>query len=77
MAIKILFFASLADKIGKRETSIASEGINTARDVWNKCTNDIKIPGNALVAINQKYADFDATVSEGDEVAFFPPVTGG
>lgn len=30
-----------------------------------------------LVAINQEVADFDAPVKEGDEVAFFPPVTGG
>ena len=30
-----------------------------------------------LVAINQEVADFDAPVQEGDEVAFFPPVTGG
>ncbi len=29
------------------------------------------------VAINQEFADFTAAISAGDEVAFFPPVTGG
>jgi molybdopterin synthase sulfur carrier subunit len=28
-------------------------------------------------AVNQSHAGFDARVSDGDEVAFFPPVTGG
>jgi len=30
-----------------------------------------------LVAINKAYADLDRAVQDGDEVAFFPPVTGG
>jgi molybdopterin converting factor small subunit len=30
-----------------------------------------------LVAINREYAALDRTVADGDEVAFFPPVTGG
>ena len=60
-----------------RETSVASDGVSTARDVWMASVYGIEIPGNALVAINQQYADFDATVEEDDEVAFFPPVTGG
>ena len=77
MTIKVRFFASLADRVGRRETSISSDGIHTAADVWSVCVADLAIPGNALVAINQQYADFDASVEEGDEIAFFPPVTGG
>jgi molybdopterin synthase sulfur carrier subunit len=29
------------------------------------------------VAVNQRHAGFDAAIGDGDEVAFFPPVTGG
>lgn len=32
---------------------------------------------NTLVALNQALVDRDTLVSDGDEVAFFPPVTGG
>jgi molybdopterin converting factor small subunit len=35
------------------------------------------MPGNILMAVNQEYAEADQFVSDGDEVAFFPPVTGG
>ena len=33
--------------------------------------------GKLLVAINQTISSLDSAVSDGDEVAFFPPVTGG
>ncbi len=77
MTIKVRFFASLAERVGCREELISSDGIVTAEDAWNQCVDGMTIPGNALVAINQEYADFSAAVKEGDEVAFFPPVTGG
>ncbi len=77
MSIRIRFFASLADRVGVREKTIDSDGVQTAEDAWNACVSDVEIPGNARCAINQQYADFDAPVRSGDEVAFFPPVTGG
>lgn len=60
-----------------REATIASEGIKTAKDAWVACVFGMEIPPNALVAINQEYADSETTVNDCDEVAFFPPVTGG
>ena len=59
------------------EATVAGERIESAKDVWMTCVDTMAIPDNVLVAINQEYADFDATVNDGDEVAFFPPVTGG
>ena len=35
------------------------------------------IPDNVLVAVNLEYTHRGASVQAGDEVAFFPPVTGG
>ncbi len=34
-------------------------------------------PGRLRAALNQEHAPFDAPVRDEDEVAFFPPVTGG
>lgn len=77
MSIKVKFFASLAERVGTRESDVASEGVATVLDVWRSCTAEIQVPDNALASVNREYADFQAAVADGDEVAFFPPVTGG
>ncbi len=75
MSIQVKFFASLREKIGISEAKV--ENATTARDVWNIATNNAKQPDNLLVAINLDYAKFDDAINDGDEIAFFPPVTGG
>jgi sulfur-carrier protein len=35
------------------------------------------MPESMLAAVNMEYAELDFPVQDGDEVAFFPPVTGG
>ncbi len=75
MSIQVKFFASLREQIGISETEIATA--DTAADVWNMTTENREPPQNLLVAINLDYATLDSPVKEGDEVAFFPPVTGG
>jgi len=44
-----------------------------------KCKHSALEPDRDSVrgAINQEFSDWDATVSQGDEVAFIPPVSGG
>jgi molybdopterin synthase sulfur carrier subunit len=49
----------------------------TAADVWRIATEDHEFPSNTLIAINMEYANAEQAVNDGDEVAFFPPVTGG
>lgn len=75
MSIQVKFFASLREKTGVAETTI--DAAHTAADAWDKATGGMPQPDNVLVAINLEYASFDAPVKAGDEVAFFPPVTGG
>lgn len=76
MTITVRFFASLREGLGRGEAVIDSAGIRSAADVWRQCTPD-PLPPNTLVAVNMEYALPEAPVRDGDEVAFFPPVTGG
>jgi len=75
--IKIKFFASLREHVGQAETEVAKDSVNTVLDVWNNATNDMSMPENTLMAVNMDYVDANYSVNAGDEVAFFPPVTGG
>lgn len=75
MSIQVKFFASLRDKVGQAEVELATA--KDAADAWALATNDLARPENLLVAVNLDYARFDTLIKDGDEVAFFPPVTGG
>ena len=77
MSITVKFFASLRETIGKPDASLNTNNISTAADVWQAATDNHEHIPNMLVAINMEYANLDETVKDGDEVAFFPPVTGG
>lgn len=75
--IKVKFFASLREHVGQAEAEVAQSGVATVMDVWNNATNNMALPDNTLMAVNMDYVDADYSVKAGDEVAFFPPVTGG
>lgn len=75
-SIQVRYFASLRERMGKGEEAVQAAGIATVADVWRRVTRE-PMPTNTLMAINQEYATPDAPVRAGDEVAFFPPVTGG
>ncbi len=75
MSISVKFFARLREQVGKADASIDSA--NNVQSVWDQATNGQNMPDNTLCAINMEYVDIRAAVSDGDEVAFFPPVTGG
>jgi molybdopterin synthase sulfur carrier subunit len=75
MSIQVKFFASLRETNGVGDTTI-NHG-SSAGEVWDIATDNAERPINVLVAINLEYAQFTSPVKDGDEVAFFPPVTGG
>ncbi len=77
MSIRIRYFASLREKMGRVEESIAPDNIKTVSDLWKAVNEGRPLPDNLLCAVNMEYADAEAAVADGDEVAFFPPVTGG
>jgi len=77
MTIQVKFFASLREQLGQSETRLQAAGPLSVAEVWSQATDNRELPGNILMALNMEYVDADATARDGDEVAFFPPVTGG
>jgi len=77
MTITVKFFASLRETLDKDTIAVDASKATTAGDVWRIATNDHELPDNTLIAINMEYANTEHAVNDGDEVAFFPPVTGG
>ena len=76
MAITVKFFASLRERVGQAETAIVVTQNLRVSDIWLQTTR-ITMPANTLCAVNMEYVDYNHVVQDGDEVAFFPPVTGG
>jgi len=77
MTIRVRYFASLREKMGRIEDTLVVENISSVGDVWKAVSGGQRIPDNILCAVNMEYAQASSEVKEGDEVAFFPPVTGG
>jgi len=77
MSIKVRYFASLKESVGRSEDDLAITGLLTVHEVWSRANPEKSLPGNILAAVNMDYVEFDNLVKDGDEVAFFPPVTGG
>lgn len=82
MNVKVLYFASLREAFG-----IASETVNLPEDVktvgalrdWliKQGRAELATAKNLRSAVNQEMANAATPIGDGDEVAFFPPVTGG
>ncbi len=82
MSVRILYFAGLKEALGRAGESIElPSGIATAGALRDWLAGDgrevLGTAKNLRCAVNQAMAGPDAPVRDGDEIAFFPPVTGG
>jgi len=77
MRIQVRFFAALRERLGVAERLLAVPDNITVAEVWSLAVPDQPLPDNVLAARNMEYVKVDCTLADGDEVAFFPPVTGG
>ncbi len=77
MSINVQFFASLRELLGKQQATLDFSEETTVHAIWSQASGGLDLPANTLCAINLEYVKPEAIVSDGDEVAFFPPVTGG
>ncbi len=77
MKIYIKYFASVRDMMGKDSEDLEIETSLSANELWKSLTVDKKTPVRVLVAVNHEYVNKKFKLKDGDEIAFFPPVTGG
>jgi molybdopterin synthase sulfur carrier subunit len=83
--ISVLFFARLREELGEAKVEL-DEGMGalTVSAVIDKLATgkgakyqDVLRADNVIYAVNQTVVELDHPVVSGDEVAFYPPVTGG
>lgn len=81
--IRVLYFASLRERLGRGDEAIAADTATVAElraqlsargGVWAEVFGPQQ---RVLAAVNQEMAGPDQVIQGGDEVGFFPPVTGG
>jgi molybdopterin converting factor subunit 1 len=81
IAVKVRLFATLRQQAGWSEQMIHAPSGSTLGDLFAllmQATPGLKLAGRAVyAAVNQSYAKMDRVLQEGDEVAIFPPVSGG
>jgi len=83
--VKLLYFASIRSRLGLGEEELElPDGVATVAELiaWQRCRGpafaeafkDLTV---VRVAVNEEYAEPARRLGDRDEVAFFPPVTGG
>jgi molybdopterin synthase sulfur carrier subunit len=77
MSITVKYFAVLREQAGKSEEILDFEEGMTTSSVWSKTMSEDSLPAGMMVAVNMEYTRVDTEIHDGDEVAFFPSVTGG
>lgn len=83
--IEIKYFARLSESLGIKSEQLDYDGqIKTAEDIIARLTErgdewveEFSGDKRILLAVNQEMCERDTAINDGDEVAFFPPVTGG
>ena len=80
--VRVLLFGAAREAAGADEVTLDLAAPATARDVFERVTADYpklrRFGRSLLVAVNQEYARaLEGEVKDGDEVAVFPPVSGG
>jgi sulfur-carrier protein len=77
MSIKVKFFARLREQVGRPEQDMEFRPGLRVSDVRRETISSVQGNETFLVAVNMEYKREDVELNDGDEVAFFPPVTGG
>lgn len=81
MHVKVLFFGQLKDIVGRSEDALDLNAPQSLGSIFDRYAGLhpalAGLAGSIVLARNQQFAGRTETVSDGDEVAFLPPVSGG
>jgi molybdopterin converting factor subunit 1 len=81
MQVKLRLFAAYREAVGRSEMTLKVQEGTSPLHLWRRLAEDypaLQTFGDSpLVAVNQDYASLDSPLTDGDEVAFIPPVAGG
>ena len=81
MELEIRLYATLRDKVGQSRITVPLEETITVSDLIDLVKTEYPVMdealGTAVVSVNRAFATADTAVNAGDEVAMFPPVSGG
>ena len=80
LKISVRFFALYRERAGTSKADIEIPAETTPRDlllILRNKYNNLPSYDTVLIAVNSEYVDIDQTLTEGDEVAIIPPVSGG
>lgn len=81
MTIHTLFFSVLRDAVGATEQAVTLPGGATGYDLFDVLAAEHsgleRYRSVVRLAVNRRYVSFETELSDGDEVVFIPPVSGG
>ncbi|MCZ6803497.1 MAG: molybdopterin converting factor subunit 1 [Proteobacteria bacterium] len=78
MQISVKYFASLRELMGEPGSVVDVDESVSVSELWQSLTKSKNIEfDNVMMAVNMEYVKSEHQLKAGDEVAFFPPVTGG
>lgn len=78
LSVRVRFFAHYRERAGRSARDLDLPPGSTVEDLLRALAREgTELPGRASVAVNHAYAPRDHALSDGDEVALIPPVSGG
>jgi len=79
MKVEVRFFARCREIVGEKQRAVELEDGMTLKDLKDLLMHEYPELKNLrlIVSLNHAYADPEATLNDKDEIAVFPPVSGG